>query len=488
MNKFILAFISLVFAVHGLGQSKTVPGPKSLTNKIENYLEKLERVGFSGSVLVELNGEKIISKGYGHRNIVQDLKNTPETIFDIGSITKQFTAAAIMRLEMDGKLKTSDKLTKYFDDVPIAAADVTIHDLLRHSSGFQGGVGGDYESISEDEFVKKALNSPLRFPSGTRFSYSNIGYSLLAMIVEKASGKTYETYLFEELWKPVGMFSTGYVRPDFSGDLIAVGYRNKEVWGKPNEKAWAADGPFWHLKGNGGILSTVEDLYKWHKALLGDAILSADAKKKYYHPELRPDEHPNPYYGYGWDMFKTKRSTMVARHNGSNRIFYADFHRFLDEGTAIISLSNRANPNFTAINREIGKIIFEKDYEPTIPAEDSDANRAFTTKIIDLTVEKGFETAWKAYRKRPAKLDLLEFVVNSKGYELIDGKNFRKAIDVLKLNTSAFPGSANAFDSLGEAYLESGNEPLALVNFRKSLELDPENTYAENVIKRLSAK
>jgi CubicO group peptidase (beta-lactamase class C family) len=100
------------------------------------------------------------------------------------------------------------------------------------------------------------LNSPQRFPVGTKFSYSNVGYSLLALIVEKVSGQSYEQYLYENLWKPAGMETTGYSRPKFNKDLITVGYRGDERWGKPTEKEWAGAAPYMHLKGNGGILST----------------------------------------------------------------------------------------------------------------------------------------------------------------------------------------------------------------------------------------
>jgi CubicO group peptidase (beta-lactamase class C family) len=139
--------------------------PKTV-NAVEGYLEKLEKIGYSGSVLVAFNGNPVISTGYGYSDREQKIKNSPKTISDIGSITKQFTAAAILKLEMQGKLSTDDKITKYFQNVPADKSEITIHQLLRHASGIRGGVGGDYEKIGEAEFVEKVLNSPLRFPSG----------------------------------------------------------------------------------------------------------------------------------------------------------------------------------------------------------------------------------------------------------------------------------------------------------------------------------
>lgn len=193
------------------------------------------------------------------------IKNSPKTVYDIGSITKQFTAAAILKLEMQGKLSTNDKISKFFDGIPADKQQITIHDLLRHQSGLISNIGRDYEKITEKEFLDKVFSSKLQFSIGSSFSYSNIGYSLLAIIIEKASNQSYETYLYENLWEPSQMEMTGYKRPAFDKKMIAIGYENdNKVWGKPTDKEWDGVSPYWHLKGNGGILSTTEDLYKWH--------------------------------------------------------------------------------------------------------------------------------------------------------------------------------------------------------------------------------
>lgn len=344
------------------------------TNRIDTYLSELEKAGLSGAVLIELNGDKVISEGYGFSDQAKSIKNEPATVFDIGSITKQFTATAILKLEMEGKLSTDDKITLYFEHVPPDKAAITIHDLLRHQSGLQSVVGRDYDKISEAEFLDTVMNSNRRFDTGTRFSYSNIGYSLLAMIIEKVSGQAYETYLYENLWKPPGMEMTGYSRPAFDENMIATGYSEEgEVWGKPTEKAWDGTAPFWHLRGNGGILSTTEDLYKWHKALMGEEILSKEAKDKLYHPRIRREEkNARAIYAYGWDVTQTKRKTRRVGHNGTNNIFYADFMRYIDENVTLIMLLNKPYPmNIERLNIELSKVIFEKNYQPAIPIPDN---------------------------------------------------------------------------------------------------------------------
>src|SRR5687767_4373349 len=192
--KFIAAIILLLStAVVSLAQ-KTDP---AAIKRVETYLEKLDKIGYSGTVLVAIDGKAVISRGYGFSDRERKIKNSQKTISDVGSITKQFTAAAILKLEMQGRLSTDDKITKYFQNVPPDKSEITIHHLLRHASGLRGGVGGDYEKIGEAEFIEKVFASELRSPVGTKFGYSNIGYSLLALIVEKVSGQTYEQYLYE---------------------------------------------------------------------------------------------------------------------------------------------------------------------------------------------------------------------------------------------------------------------------------------------------
>ena len=482
--------ILLVFFAISFSQQVSNGQAEQTAKKIESYLDKIEAVGFYGSVLVDINGEKVLSKGYGFRDESEKLKNTPYTIFDIGSLTKQFTAAAILKLEMQGKLSTDDIISKYFENVPADKSGITIHELLRHASGLKSVVGGDYDKITQDAFIDSVLNSPLKFEPGTAFSYSNIGYSLLAMIIEKVSGVSYEEYLYENLWKPAQMESTGYTRPNFESDMIANGYNpmSGNLWGKPTDKAWDGNAPYWHLKGNGGILSTTEDLYKWHLALLTDSILSNEAKEKYFYPKLRDNESSDSYYAYGWDVHKTIRNTKLISHDGFNRIFYADFFRFVDEGVTIITLTNKALPDFTGTSMEISRIIFEPNYKPVIPAADNETNRNFTAEIIKILKEKGLKAAIKAFKERTAGAQLIESSLNVEGYDLIKANNFKQAIDIFLLNVYAYPDSFNAFDSLGEAYMDDGNNKLAIENYKKSLELNRGNENAVEMLQKLGNK
>ena len=166
-----------------------VHGPKAA--RIHEYLTRATAFGFSGSVLVARDGEIVLHAGYGKADRDAGVPVTPETVFDIGSITKQFTAAAILALEEEGKLRVEDPISRFFDEVPADKRAITVHLLLTHSSGLRGGFGGDYQRMPRDSLVRLVLDSELLWAPGTRFRYSNEGYSLLGAIVEQLSGRSY---------------------------------------------------------------------------------------------------------------------------------------------------------------------------------------------------------------------------------------------------------------------------------------------------------
>jgi CubicO group peptidase (beta-lactamase class C family) len=483
--KYILAAIVTLILFVSTAYGQTKKGNDKI-QRIDKYLLELENVGFYGSVLVALDEEIVISKGYGFNNKEKLIKNTPTTIFDIGSVTKQFTAAAILKLEMQGKLSTDDKISKYFGDVPVDKEKITIHDLLRHQSGLISNVGKDYEKISKEDFLNKVLSSKLMFEVGSDFSYSNIGYSLLAMIIEKVSGQTYETYLYKNLWKPSGMRMTGYTKPKYDKNLIAVGYyRDDRIWGKPTDKEWDKTAPYWHLLGNGGVLSTTEDLFKWHKALMTDKILSKEAKQKLYHPKLRTDETETSYYSYGWDVSVTNRNTTRLWHNGGNNVVYADFIRYIDEGVTLIMLSNKSHPNFDELNQEISQIIFNPNYIPVIPVADTEINRNFTNQIINTIQEFGLEKAKEEYKNKNNNQNLLEYIMRGEGLNHLYSGKPDIAMQILQMNVFVHPKNAKALQSLGEGYMETGNKELALQFFKESLAINSDNSFASEMIKKL---
>jgi CubicO group peptidase (beta-lactamase class C family) len=331
-----------------------------LADRLDGYLQTLAGNGFAGVVLVAADDEIVFQKGYGMADREKEIPNTPETIFPIGSITKQFTAAAILKLEMAGKLRVTDPIERFFDGVPKDKRGITLHQLLTHTAGFRPALGFDFAPIGREEYVRLALGSELEHPPGETHLYSNVGYSLLAAIIEKVTGESCGAYMRRHLFSPAGMKDTGYLLPGVDGDRLAHGYRDGEDWGTLLDHPWAEDGPYWHLRGNGGILSTAGDMYRWHRALEGDGILSPEAKEKMYTRHV-PEEGGGSYYGYGWSLVETRRGTRLITHNGGNPYFFADFLRFVDDDVVIFLAANSQGYLVEDAAWELARLIFDPD-------------------------------------------------------------------------------------------------------------------------------
>ena len=334
-----LSLIAFCLTLPPTVRAKTVEN--EIGRKLDEYLSRIEKFGFSGAVMAVKDGAVLLSKGYGWANRQAKIRFTPETVCSIGSITKQFTAAGILKLEMQGKLQVNDPIGKYLPDVPADKRGITIHHLLTHSGGLRGDFGGrDSDPILRDELVRLVLRAPLESVPGERFEYSNEGYSLLGAVIERVSGNGYERYLKDNIFQPAGMMQTGYVLAKWEQNALAHGFLDGNDWGTITGKGWKEEGPGWYLKANGGIHSTPGDMYKWHLALQGDLILSPAAKAKYFKPYIAEGPRAQSHYAYGWAVFTTPRKTRLIGHNGGNGVFAADFRRYVDENVMLYAHSN----------------------------------------------------------------------------------------------------------------------------------------------------
>jgi CubicO group peptidase (beta-lactamase class C family) len=260
-----------------------VNGP--IAARADSALREMSTRGFSGVALVAKDGEVLLAKGYGLADRAANRAMTGSTVVQIGSNTKDFTAVAILQLMEGGKLTLDDSIGKYFPSVPTDKRGITIRMLLNHRAGFDQHLGGDDEVIGRDEEIRKALSSALKFPAGTGNSYSNIGYSLLAAIIEQLSGGSYDQYVQQHILTPLGMHETGLLLPKFDPTRLARGYRGGEAQPTFLERPHAADGPWWNLRGNGGMLSTVSDMLLFYRALMSDGPLLKPASRDImFHP------------------------------------------------------------------------------------------------------------------------------------------------------------------------------------------------------------
>ncbi|WP_051335987.1 serine hydrolase domain-containing protein [Aquimarina latercula] len=318
--------------------------------------KKLTERDFSGVILIAQNDSIIFNKAYGRKNSQDNGLNDVNTVFDICSITKQFTGAGILKLSMQNKLATTDKLSKYFDAVPNDKRNITIHQLLTHSSGLTAGIGGDYDTITEEEFLRQVFSSKLISPVGTAFNYSNMGYSLLALIIEKASGMDYETFLNEEIFKPSKMYHTGYVIPDWKNNEIANGYVDSTEAKKPNEENWSDNGPYLNLKGNGGILTRASDLLLWSQAIRDYTVLDEATTSKYLYPHFEYNGG-NAHYGYGWGIVNKDLEDEIVRHAGGSDLFSSDLWMYPKKEITIIILSNKSDLRVFSIAKRISNFL-----------------------------------------------------------------------------------------------------------------------------------
>lgn len=323
--------------------------------RLDELLTRYSMYGFAGTVLVSRGQEILLHKGYGSANRALALSNTTQTVFPIGSIAKQFTAAALLRLEMQGQLSTEDRIGKYIPELAAAKSSITIHHLLTHTSGLveDAEVAGFVVS-TRDNLVEAAKNSPLRFAPGEGFGYSNLGYNLLAAIVEKVAGQTFESFLEEHLFAPARMAQTGFRGAEWNDSLLARGYSGAFGSGEASE-VHLPPVASWYNLGAGAILSTVEDLYKWHLVLDGDALLTEAAKKKLFTPVRNS-------YAYGWYVVHTARGTVSIQHSGDEHGFQSFVNRLPDDDVVVLLAINNRLGWRAVVVETINRILFGGAY------------------------------------------------------------------------------------------------------------------------------
>ena len=343
--------------------SETAPN----ANDLEAYFEELEASGFGGVVVVR-NGADITTRTFGDADRENDVPIDAETVFDIGSLTKQFTAAAILRLEMEGRLSVDDTLGQHVPGLPDDKAAITLHQLLTHTAGVPVGVGLDDEPIGRSDYLERVGTTPLMHEPGDQYAYSNVGYALLGAVIEFETGEPYENYMRTALFEPAGMLDTGYVVPDWDGHTIAVGYdaASGDRFGRPNEQPWDVDGPYWNLRANGGLLSTSADMLRWDEALMGDDVLDAAARAKLFAPHVPEGPETNISHGYGWRIFPTPMGTPLIGHSGGNGVFFADFLRFVDQDVAIFVTTNSFQNDDLNLATEVANHVLGVDLSESV--------------------------------------------------------------------------------------------------------------------------
>lgn len=343
-----------------------VPARGSLGHRLDDYLQRAETFGFAGVVLVDSGGEVVLHRGYGAAIRERQIGMSPATVHAIGSVTKQFTGAAIMALVEDGRISLDDEIGDHLPEVPETKSGITIHHLLTHTAGIRHAVDFRAAPASRDEAVRQILEAPHGNPPGEQHRYSNAGYALLGAIVERASGRSYERFLDERLFQPAGLTRTGYARPSWDPDSVAHGYGSHILRGSPLDRRRADDGsPGWHLLAGGGLLSTAGDMHQWVRSLLRGRVLSTESVRQLWHPHVPETPEGTSHYGYGWAIFANPWGTPRIAHNGSTLVSYTSVRWYPVEDVIIIYATNHDAERI--VDRQLPALVFhgEAEWPPT---------------------------------------------------------------------------------------------------------------------------
>ena len=359
MKKLICAFafslfIFITFCQGQTGLQTSGKNIRRLDAQVSAYVKPyLDIGGFNGSILIAKNGKVLLSKGYGMASYELNVPNTPQTKFHIASVSKTFTAAAIMMLQERGLLNVNDPLTRFIPDYP-NGDKILIRHLLTNTSGIPNiNNFPEYDAWSKfphtpEDLIEKFKNKPLDFNPGARgYTESNGNYNLLAYIIEKLSGKSYGEFLEENIFAPLDMKNTGH---DAHPEIILSSRANGYV---PAGISDLKNAPYldWSIKtGNGSIYSTAEDLYKWDRSLYTEKILKKATIEKMFSE------------GYGW--FDSKRFNRRAiRMNGRSPGFQSEIQRYVNDDICVIVLGNNYAPTASLIAEDLAALMLGEKYE-----------------------------------------------------------------------------------------------------------------------------
>ncbi len=302
----------------------------------------MERQHIPGlSLLVSRAGKIVLAEGFGMANMELQAPVKPETVFQSGSMGKQFTATAVMMLVEEGKVGLDDPLTKYFPDAPATWKEATVRELLSHTAGF-----GDYprkfdfhKDLTEDEELKIVERTPLGFPPGTKWEYSNLGFLTLGILIHRVTGEFYGDFLQQRIFQPLGMSTTRIIS---EADIVpnrAAGYRL--VRGELKNQEWVA--PTINTTADGSLYFSILDLAKWDAALYTEKLLKRSGLQAMWTIAMLKNGQPNKGgYGFGW-FVEDRRGHHVVSHDGAWQGFETTIARYVNDQLTVVVLTNLAD-------------------------------------------------------------------------------------------------------------------------------------------------
>lgn len=366
-----LAFLIVVLIFPASGQNETIV-------QVDNFIKtEMARLLIPGvSLAVVQDGKRLILKGYGLANIEHNVPVKPETIFQSGSVGKQFTSMAVMLLVEEGKIGLDDRIGKYIGDAPKGWANVTVRHLLTHTGGFTD-YSNDFDfrkDYTEEDILKIIKDTPLAFEPGKRWQYSNFGYVTLGIIIRKVSGQYYGDFLGERVFKPLGMSTARVIN---EADIVpnrAAGY--VRIKGEVKNQSWVS--PSINTTADGSLYLTALDMLKWDEALSSGKLLSKNGYEAMWSPVMLNDGKFYPY-GFGWAVKPVNESRLIE-HGGAWQGFKSFIAKFPDQKLTIILFANLENMDPTKMAHGVAQII-----DPALkrkPIEDPEPNATAGFKIL----------------------------------------------------------------------------------------------------------
>lgn len=347
----LLLTASLCLATLSALESAAAPG-----EAIDAILNEAAADGAGFAVIVERDGEIILDKGYGLANREQDRSFTTDTIAQIGSLTKQFTATAILVLAERLQVDLQAPLETYLPNVAASSASITLHQLLTHSAGLPEYCGSDFARQTRSDLLVDCLDTELLFAPGTDNAYSNVGYSVIAAVVETVSGQTVEDFLREEVLLPNGLESTGYLYPDSMAARLAIGYLDGRDAGNISDRIRDLGDDWWNLKGNGGMQASTRDMYQWYRVLNGEGRLPERVRAMLTTPHSPWDD--GVAEGYGW-FFRDDGTGRVMQmsHAGSDGVFFSYYWHRPEENVFLYFVGNSGEQLSVEVLRNVRSVL-----------------------------------------------------------------------------------------------------------------------------------
>jgi CubicO group peptidase (beta-lactamase class C family) len=494
VSKFASIFFCLILfgslAIFNCSIEEKIQPENDTKQKIDDYIQLvMKKFGVPGiAVAVTMDSEAFYVNAFGAKNILTQEKLRPEHVFHMASVSKPFVATAIVQLVEMGKINLDDPLAAYLpyfrmDDERYK--DITICQMLNHTSGMPDVDDYEWDKPQYDEeaaerYVRSLKTEKLIAAPGERFQYSNMAYDVLGDVIAKVSGKPFEGYMKESILNPLGMKESDFLYENIKKELRT----SPHIW---DSGLIVSDVyPYNRMHAPSGTLNAnVIDMIKWAEANLnrgelnGTRILYEESYDSLWTPYVRLSERTTQ--GLGW-VLSEYRGFSTMSHSGDDLGFSCDFKLIPEKMMGIVLASNYMSTPVSSMLNGVVDILL--GFEPEVPKK---SVSLYFRRIMD---RDGIEEAKAAYRKWYIESkDDYSFSpqeLNSLGYKYIRGDEIDNAIAVFRFNVERYPDNGNVYDSLAEAYVINGDIDLAIENYKKSLELDSENTHAAEMLKKLN--